>query len=485
MKSQFLLSIVYFAFIHNSFGQGNEQLFVVAHGETRNIDVTITKCEKFIMNDNSTLIISSEFWGLNAVQSEIGIGCKIIANGIAGRNGKKGGDGKKGRKCKSGERGDNGNPGGSGESGKNISIKTNFTKLGNLIIESNGGKGGNGGEGGAGGRGGDDDIVSGKIKRCGGGSGGDGGTGGKAGIGGNGGNINIQYGDEGLNPESRIQVTNSRGNNGSPGEGGAKGKKGPDKSDGSRGRGGQPASGSGTDGIVTFNFFEEECLELAPTSTYALIIWVSNYEKPEPKWEEQAFSLVKIIESNYKFASITPLKDPSYEELQNALTGFSNKGGESNVLIYLSGHGVKLSQSTYGFLTSDGNKMSFDAIRAIVEKSDLKTLLFILDACYSGKILDDSGINRDIPSQSTIKKPELVCGITDRTFITAGYEEQQVNTQMTESLIKTLNQNESTALTASQLFLNLITTSGIQFKDRPSFGKLNIFSEGDFIFHHK
>lgn len=56
MKSQFLLSIVYFAFIHNSFGQGNEQLFVVAHGETRNIDVTITKCEKFIMNDNSTLI---------------------------------------------------------------------------------------------------------------------------------------------------------------------------------------------------------------------------------------------------------------------------------------------------------------------------------------------------------------------------------------------------------------------------------------------
>lgn len=485
MKPLYLLSIIYFFFISTLFGQIREQLFEVASGETRNINTPTMKYEKFIMKDNSTLIISSETWELNALQSEIGIGCKIVATGESGRNGKEGRQGKNGKKCEKGERGDNGGDGQKGGNGKNITIKTMFLKLGDLSIQAIGGSSGDGGKGGRGGDGGGKKYGRFGETNCGGGDGGNGGTGGRAGVGGNGGNINIQYSDAGVNPESKIQVTNSRGSNGNPGTGGLGGEGGGDKSRGSRGRTGQPASSSGTDGNVTFKVYEEDCLEYSSASTHALIIWVSNYENPEPKWEEQALSLLNILENNYNFTSIKPLKNPSYNELQNALSEFCYKGGESNVLIYLSGHGTQLSPSTYGFVPSDGNPIAFGTIREIIEKSNLKTLLFILDACYSGKMLDDTDVNRNTPSLSTIKKPELVCGIRGKVLITAGYEEQQVNTQMTESLIKTLNQNESTALTASQLFLNVITTSGIQFKDRPSFGKLNVFSEGDFIFHHK
>jgi hypothetical protein len=458
--------------------QGN---FIVNAGETKRISLSRIYCEKFIMHDNSTIIIDAGSWSLDALQTEIGNNCKIIAHTNNGATGGNGGNGGSASKCKKGKRGGDGGTGGNGNNGKSITIKSMFVSVGNLRIEASGGNGGNGGIGGKGGKGGGEKYEHG-FKKCGGGDGGNGGTGGNAGVGGNGGNISISYSESGINPSSKTIVVNSKGKNGNTGAGGEGGNEGGDKSKGSRGGQGQPASTSGIDGKSSYTQYDEICLEDGAAETEALIIWVSQYQKPEPTWQKQALELKTLLEKDYNFTSVTPLNNPTADELQKTLINYSRKG--TNLLIYLTGHGVEYN-SRYVFKASNELDITFDEIFAMIEKTDLKNLLFIMDACYSGKLLDHSSIDRNAPTSSTLQPPYLVCGLSSRTIITAGYENQSVDTQLTEALITVLKDNEESYLTASQLFYDLIDKSKIEFKRRPSFGRMKAYSDGDFIFYHQ
>lgn len=479
------------------FQLGHKGTLIVNSNETKRISASMTSCEKFIMHDNSTIIIDGYSWKLDALQAEIGNNCKIIANGNHGASGiYPGRRGYQKDRCKTGKDGRDAPAGSNGTHGKNIEIKALFTKLGNLKIETNGGNGGNGAQGGEGGKGGGDNGHS-----CGAGDGGRGGNGGAGGIGGNGGQVTIHYGfldNKGIKPEvftadrtgnNIISVNNKRGNNGSPGAAGNGGGRG-NGSGGSTGRKGYAGSAPttfGTNGKIDVRYYQDDCFEESAENSYALIISVSNYETAVPTWSKQAAKLASTLETKYDFDDVKHLDNPSAAELRMTLLRYLNKGRNANVLIYLSGHGYYHPvQNVYGFLFSDTEFEPFNSVFANINKGNVKNLLFISDVCYSGKILDDYNIDTRMPTSRSVLSPYLYCGLSSKTIITAGYESEKVDIVMTDHLNTILTKNTSKQISSEALFYEMVGTDKYSFKtQRPSIGRLKGLTEGSFLFHLK
>ncbi|MBW4427676.1 MAG: caspase family protein, partial [Nostoc desertorum CM1-VF14] len=109
----------------------------------------------------------------------------------------------------------------------------------------------------------------------------------------------------------------------------------------------------------------------------------------------------KLIESENRW-QITPDKKLTGKELGQALRIFlleKAKGAEA--LIYLAGHGFEapsLTGEAKGYLaTSDCNKdgqnaIAFDDLNTLIAKSQLSSLVVLLDCCYAGSLLERSFI---------------------------------------------------------------------------------------------
>lgn len=464
--------------------------FMVKGGQTSNINQPLTRCTYFVMEDSSTLTIDVPTWTLESDFSVIGSGCKIIGQGTAGTNAS---DKKEvprnANKGRNGAHGFDGDSGGDAGNGKDVVISTAFLEIGSLTIDVKGGSGGSGGRGGNGGKGGGKKYSNGTVSD-GGGHGGDGGKGGAAGRGGNGGIVIIKYcntEDNYKNPGDKIKILVSRGSNGAPGEGGEGGDRGGDKSPGAKGSKGDLASGEGTDGSASFT--PVGCDQEEGRTSHALIIWESEYEKAEPEWEKQADSLATLLEQKYAFDHVERMNNPTISEIQARLIEYTELGSSEDVFVVISGHGNKLGSNIYGFLDTNGDNITFDAIYGIARRANVRSLLLVLNCCYSGKILSNEGVDISTPTNGNIRTWQEVNAGKGIAIITAGFEEQKVDTKLIDGMMGVLNDHAERSigtekpLTTSRLFLKLLTTGGLESKDRPTLGiispKLNL---GEFIF---
>ncbi len=148
--------------------------------------------DKWIMEDNSTIILSEEVskWKIKAGEASFDKNCRILG---VGRNGRSGANstaiGQNGVDCKDGQDGGAGEDGMNGSKGKSVKIKMRLLYVDGLMIDVRGGDGGDGGNGADGDDGGKAACETG----CNGGKGGNGGVGGKGGQGGKGGKVEIDY----------------------------------------------------------------------------------------------------------------------------------------------------------------------------------------------------------------------------------------------------------------------------------------------------
>ena len=493
-------NIIFYILIILPYSTICQSTFIVKDGTTQKITKNLD-VEMFVMEDNATLIISDlSSWSLIANTAEIGQNCKVIGNGKKGSTPKTAAGSGKASKCKSGKTGKTGKAGGKGKNGVNIKIKTTFLTLGSLTIEAKGGKGGNGGKGGKGQNGGSEKFDNLGFRVCGGGHGGQGGKGGTAGKGGNGGNISIYYNVADSdnktpklsnNPNDKqgvIRVYNSRGNNGTSGKGGEGGKEGhSSKTDGDKGQGGNAQNRFGNDGFGSIEEYSIDCFDMQADETYALIISVSDYTTPEPKWTEQAKKLKATLETHYYFEEIQHLNNPTQAELQKTLIKYLSLGEDANVLIYLSGHGsYNRIDDYYSFQTNDEDFLTFTQIQGEIRKANLKTLLFIFDACYSGKLLDNRNIDNRPPTKNSLETIELICSFPGKNIITAGYEDELVDDEMVDAIVTILETNTKKAISAEELFYELVGRDMFSFETQtPSIGKVKHSGSGQFVFYKK
>jgi len=165
--------------------------FTVASGAQRTLSATerTLSLKTMSLGDNCVIIIppSLDGWTVTATDASIGIGVKIIGQGIKGSSGSAGASSSSAGNCMYGVNGGPGGNGSNGAFGKSVSLNLRIRKIGSLLINVTGGSAGNGGAGGAGGKGGNATCS------CNAGTGGSGGNGGRAGSGGNGGNVTISY----------------------------------------------------------------------------------------------------------------------------------------------------------------------------------------------------------------------------------------------------------------------------------------------------
>ncbi|MEH2382737.1 MAG: caspase family protein [Nostoc sp.] len=153
---------------------------------------------------------------------------------------------------------------------------------------------------------------------------------------------------------------------------------------------------------------------------YALVIGIAKYDNLTnlPKAVNDAEKIVellrergrfdvqplpgKLIESENRW-QVTPDKKLIGKELGQTLRTFLlEKAKGSEALIYFAGHGFEALSNTgepKGFLaTSDCNKVdgqnaiAFDDLNTLIAKSQLSSLVVLLDCCYAGSLLERSFI---------------------------------------------------------------------------------------------
>ncbi|MEH2121918.1 caspase family protein [Nostoc sp.] len=156
----------------------------------------------------------------------------------------------------------------------------------------------------------------------------------------------------------------------------------------------------------------------------------------------------KLIESENRW-QITPDKKLTGKELGQALRIFlleKAKGAEA--LIYFAGHGFEapsLTGEAKGYLaTSDCNKdgqyaIAFDDFNTLISKSQLSSLVVLLDCCYAGSLLERSFINSGF---SVFNSKQDYCLITaSRAFERA--REDAEGGIFTKAVIKGLSEDKA------------------------------------------
>ena len=160
----------------------------------------------------------------------------------------------------------------------------------------------------------------------------------------------------------------------------------------------------------------------------------------------------KLIESENRW-QITPDKKLTGKELGQTLRIFlleKAKGAEA--LIYFAGHGFEapsLTGEAKGYLaTSDCNKdgqnaIAFDDFNTLISKSQLSSLVVLLDCCYAGSLLERSFINSGF---SVFNSKQDYCLITaSRAFERA--REDAEGGIFTKAVIKGLSEDKADEIT--------------------------------------
>ncbi|MGM3308226.1 caspase family protein [Anabaena sp. WFMT] len=178
----------------------------------------------------------------------------------------------------------------------------------------------------------------------------------------------------------------------------------------------------------------------------------------------------KLIESGNSW-EVTPDKKLIGKELGQELRTFLlDKAKGAEALIYFAGHGFEASSLTgepKGYLaTSDCNKdgqnaISFDDFNALISKSQLSSLVVILDCCYAGSLLERSLFQS---SFSIFNSKQDYCLIT----ASRSFERARENTEggiFTEAVLKGLAPNQADAATGEINANDLISFVQRQLKD--------------------
>ncbi|AUS99294.1 hypothetical protein CLI64_02175 [Nostoc sp. CENA543] len=157
---------------------------------------------------------------------------------------------------------------------------------------------------------------------------------------------------------------------------------------------------------------------------YALVIGIAKYDNFNnlPKTVNDAGQITQLLREHGRFDvqplpgkliesdniwQVTPDKKLTGKELGQALRVFlleKAKGAEA--LIYFAGHGFEATSLTgepKGYLaTSDCSKdgqnaIAFDDFNTLISKSQLSSLVVLLDCCYAGSFIERSFINSSFP----------------------------------------------------------------------------------------
>ncbi|MEO1349734.1 MAG: caspase family protein [Cyanobacteria bacterium J06635_15] len=145
-------------------------------------------------------------------------------------------------------------------------------------------------------------------------------------------------------------------------------------------------------GIAQYDNFRELRKTATDAESIARILRKrGSYQiEPSPK---------KLIEAENRWC-IAPDKNLTGQQLGQALQTFLlEKSTRKDALIYFAGHGFEapsLTGETEGYLaTSDSSKdgrnaVRFDDLNKLISKSDLSSLVVVLDCCYAGALLERS-----------------------------------------------------------------------------------------------
>ncbi|BAY35058.1 WD-40 repeat-containing protein (plasmid) [Nostoc carneum NIES-2107] len=199
---------------------------------------------------------------------------------------------------------------------------------------------------------------------------------------------------------------------------------------------------------------------------YALVIGIAKYDNFTnlPKAVNDAEQIAQLLKEHGRFDvqplpgkliesenlwQVTPDKKLLGKELGQRLRLFLlEKAKGSEALIYFAGHGFEapsLTGEPKGYLaTSDCNKdgqnaIAFDDFNTLIAKSQLSSLVILLDCCYAGSLLERSFIRSSFP---VFNSKQDYCLITaSRAFERA--REDAEGGIFTKAVIKGLSQDKA------------------------------------------
>jgi hypothetical protein len=229
---------------------------------------------------------------------------------------------------------------------------------------------------------------------------------------------------------------------------------------------------------------------------YALVLAVNTYEDrniPELKGpQKDAEKFIKVISENYNFEeeNITYLKNPTFDEIKNALKVLRDKvKNKDNLLIYYAGHGLWRDDLEEGFWFPKDSQM--DSEKNWLSNAELKTqlngiksrhTLLISDACFSGSIFDT---RREISMNKEVKTKYLT---PSKKAITSGIGSVPDKSKFNFYLCKKLEDNQEPYISAEELFNNILTPiKNNSDNPSPQYGVIKGIGDegGDFIFIRK
>ncbi|MEM9326033.1 MAG: caspase family protein [Bacteroidota bacterium] len=236
--------------------------------------------------------------------------------------------------------------------------------------------------------------------------------------------------------------------------------------------------------------------ELERNKYIALMIGIDDYNDKEIEDLDHpiadASKLAAVLRDYYAFDEVTLLKNPTRQEIIEALDGLAEVVQEKdNLLIFYAGHGIWNEQLQQGYWlpkdAADNSKaqwLSNSTLRDYVGGINAKHTLLISDACFSGGILRERGIYTNGRAMLELYKLPSRKAMTSGTLNTV--PDKSVFMQY---LIKNLKQNQELLISADQLFRRFKTAviNNSPNGQVPQYGPIVQSGDegGDFIFLRK
>lgn len=228
----------------------------------------------------------------------------------------------------------------------------------------------------------------------------------------------------------------------------------------------------------------------------ALIIAEENYSDKnisDLKFPiDDATELKNVLINNYAFdeSNITFLINPTRKQIFEALhQQYDINSDTDHLLIFYAGHGVYDEDFKRGYwLPSDAelnNKSSWMSnldIKDYIANIKTKHTLLISDACFSGSIFE---FNRDVNTETSAKAVEKLLKKNARNAMTSGLDKPVPDESVfIKYLLKTLKENQSTHLKASDLFKTIQEVVLNNTDNIPQYGVIRNANHegGEFIF---
>lgn len=236
----------------------------------------------------------------------------------------------------------------------------------------------------------------------------------------------------------------------------------------------------------------------AEPKNYCLLIAAQNYaDNAIPSLENpvgDALKLKIIFKEKYKFeeSDIVTLLNPSNNDIKRQLIELSTRvQPEDNLVIFYAGHGIWSEKEKKGYWLMTDAKYSDQSswlpnkeVLDLISKVPAQHTLLITDACFSGSVFRTRGLGEN--ASAALK--ELDSKVS-RVAITSGNDTEVPDESVfMKYLVKALNENHDSYLTAQKLFITKILEAVMtETKTQPRYGTLESAGHigGDYIFVKK